>query len=345
MSFDIQVVHSVSEIDPASWNRLSAGRPFQSHRWYEFGERVMADCLPVYIILSQNGQAVTRGTFWLVRNEPLPVPVWLGRLISPVFRRWPLLICRSPISNSSGLILPDPPLRDDALEAISVAALDEAFRLRASIVVFDYLNQEAFEAAKWPAEYVKQVVGDPGSMLEIVWLDFESYLSSLSPKTRKNYRRYFREAGRRDIKIVHHSSTAHLEEARTLIQNVERRYGNLFNPWFVEMVKYFSMVGGVMLTVETEGKVVGCELILGDGDEQLVTALGLDYAEPDIYFLLNFADIRYAIESGTRLLHWGSGAFDVKRRLGFQIERNDYVVFSGVGAVTKLISRLAGRLL
>ena len=35
--FTVQVYRSIAEFSPADWDALSAGRPFQSHRWYSFG--------------------------------------------------------------------------------------------------------------------------------------------------------------------------------------------------------------------------------------------------------------------------------------------------------------------
>ena len=145
-NFKILTASSVDEVGEDAWDALSAGRPFQSARWYRFGERVMADCNPIYIILSLDNQPVARGTFWLVRAEPLPVSPFLRRLLAPILHRWPLLICRSPLSNSSGLILPEGPLRESALACIAQTAYRELRRLGDSFLLFDYLQAEQ---TKW----------------------------------------------------------------------------------------------------------------------------------------------------------------------------------------------------
>ena len=72
-NFISQTYNSVANIGDAAWDALSAGKPFQSAHWYQYGERVMDACTPVYVILSLNGQPVARGTFWLVCEEPLNV--------------------------------------------------------------------------------------------------------------------------------------------------------------------------------------------------------------------------------------------------------------------------------
>ena len=45
---NVQVFNSINDIEPEVWNRVAAGRGFQSHQWYQFGERAMADCPPTY---------------------------------------------------------------------------------------------------------------------------------------------------------------------------------------------------------------------------------------------------------------------------------------------------------
>ena len=345
MDFDTHIFHTVAEVDQAAWDALGGGKPFTSHRWYRYGERIMSDCRPVYIILSMQGQMLARATFWVIRNEPLPLPPGPLRSAAQVlFKHWPLFICRSPLANSSGLILPDPPLRDVALADISAIALKQAYLHHSAVIAFDYLDQWTFENTKWPEGFSGQKIGDSGTVMEIIWSNYESYLNSLTPKTRKNYRRYCREAEKRGLTINRRSIPIRLDEAEVLIRNVEERYREMSNPWFQAMLKDFPMVGGTLFTAEVEGKLVGCELLLGDGEAQFVTALGLDYSEPNTYFLLNYADIRHAIECGTRRLHWGSGAYEVKKRQGFKIDHNENIVFRGVGTVSRLLARLAARI-
>jgi hypothetical protein len=73
VDFDIQIVHGVEKVGQAAWDRLGRGQPFTSYRWYRFGEAVMDDSMPVYIILAQNGEPVARATSWVIRNEPQPI--------------------------------------------------------------------------------------------------------------------------------------------------------------------------------------------------------------------------------------------------------------------------------
>ena len=102
----------------------------------------MADCRPIYIILTLGNRPIARGTFWVVRNEPLPVSPLVRMWLAPSLRRRPLLICRSPLSNSSGLILPEGPWQESALKMIAQAASKELRKLDGSFLIFDYLDGE-----------------------------------------------------------------------------------------------------------------------------------------------------------------------------------------------------------
>lgn len=339
---DIRVFHTVSEVDPVLWNRLGDGQPFTSHRWYRFGETVMSDCVPVYIIVSQQGQMVARATFWLVRNEPVPVN-WAParRAVQALLRRWPLFICRSPLANASGLVLPDPPLRQLALAAITKTALEEAKKLDASFLLFDFLDEEQAGWDDWSKPFSRYSFSDPGTRMEITWPTFEQYLESLSPKARKHYRQNNREAERLGIRITRQESVSYIEEALALIQDVEIRHRSTPNPWTRNMLKNIDLVNGIWLTASKDEYFVGCELILEDNGTQMVTSLGLANSVSHIYHLLGYADIQIAIEKGVRFLRWGSGAYDTKRRMGFEPEDNNYVVFCGLNPLSRLAARLA----
>ena len=343
--FEVKVVNSIDAVGETAWNDLSMNQPFQSYRWYAFGEKVMTEtgCRPTYIILGLDGKPVARGTFWLVPNEPLPIHGITKTILESILRSRPLFTCRSPLSGLSGLILPDPPLQKSALQTISRVAAEQAHMQHASFIVFDYMSREFYKDNDWPESAVGTIVGDPGTQMKIRWPDFDGYLQDLSTKSRKNYRRYDREAEECHLTIHRSFEPARLDEAGPLLQNVYNRYHESPNPWSMLMLKYFPMVGGTLLTVEAEGKLVGCELILGDCGSKFTTALGLDYNIKDLYFLLNYADIQCAIEDGTKILHWGSGAYDVKNKLGFELEYNNFAVFLGIGKTFDYLGRLAAR--
>ncbi len=326
MELTWQVLHSVHEMEAAIWDRIAGGQPFQSHRWYAYGEHVMADCLPVYLVAWLGDRAVGRATFFLIRNEPLPLSPWLRGLLQLLLRRWPLLICRSPLSSTSGLILPEPPLRGPALETLLIETRRLARQYGASFVMFDFLEAAQLHWPEWPEDFAPITVPEPGTRMEIVWSSFEEYLDHLSPRARKHYRQHRRAAERKGVTITSQSKVTELEAALRLMRAVERRHRAAPNPWARRMLEEAWRVDALWLAARMDGRLVGCELILADGSTQIVTALGLEAGLPEVYFLLGYADIEYAIQKGMRTLRWGSGAYEAKRRLGFEKEENNHAM-------------------
>jgi predicted N-acyltransferase len=330
VDFGVQIVHSVDEIGEQGWNRLSGGKPFASYRWYRFGEAVLVDDRPIYVILSLDGEPVARATFWCKREEPIEIrSVILRHLLQVILRRWPLLVCRSPLAAASGLILPDDPrLREAALEVIVGFAQKQARRCKASLLAFDYLEPTGMEWSVWPDTFLPVTIPEPGTYLEVTWPDFEGYLAHLSRVRRKHYRQHCRRAAEMGVEIASHRVVTAVDEAMALIRNVGERYHTSPASWTKRVLEHAGMVDAAWLAARVEGRLVGCELLLGDNGTWFVTALGRDYDFPHVYFLLGYEDVRYAIERGIRVLRWGSGTYEVKRRLGFRLEDNNHLILA-----------------
>jgi predicted N-acyltransferase len=345
MSFEVQLAHSVKEVGQEAWDRLSGGRPFTSYRWYSFGEAVLADNTPVYIILHHQGEPVARATFWLRRQEALPFSSALARrVVAVILRRWPLLLCSSPLADASGLILPDPPLRDEALGTIAQVALDQARQRRVSFLGCIYLEGHEARYPGWPKPFAPVELPDPGTRLPITWPDFDSYLKQLSKKTRRQYRMNCSHAAELGVEISRHSlaqplDEATLDEAVRLIQSVEQYHGSTSNPWTRGMLKHAGLVGATWLKAEIAGRMVGCCTLLGDGDARVMTLLGRDYDVQYAYFPLIYTAIRCAMEEGARVLWGGTGAYEMKQKLGFQLTSDNYAVFAGRGPLLQRLGR------
>jgi predicted N-acyltransferase len=340
MSLEVRLAHSVAEVGQQAWDRLSDGRPFTSFRWYQFGERVRAADTPIYIILSQTGEDVARATLWLTKQEPLPIQMRLVRyLLAKMLGRWPLLICRSPIAGAAGLILPAPPLREAALEVIAQTAQAEARRHQALFVAFVYLEKEEAQAAGWLPEFIAVELPEAGTHLRFTWESFEDYLKHRPKEVRQHYRRIAKHAAELGLETKPVPLTAvAVDEALALIRNVEKRFHEPPNPWTRALLENADAVEGSLLVARAHGQLAGCGVVLKDGQHTLTTALGLDYRLPYVYFQLCYAGIAHATELGARDLWWGSGAYEVKQRLGFKLTRNTYSVFASRWAALQKIS-------
>ncbi len=350
MAFDIQVAHSVREIGQEAWDRLGRGRPFASYHWYRFGETVLADNVPIYVVLSRRGEPVARGTFWLRRREQLPIASRVARCaIDALLHRRPVLMCQAPLVETSGLILPDPPLREAALKAIARASQEQARRYRASFLSYLYLGREEAGWAGWSDALAGPTVfqfPEPRTCLTITWPDFESYLRHLSRSARRDYRRHCKRAAARGIEVGIHPlerplDGATLDRAVALVRNVERRHNSGPHPWARRMLELAYMVDATWLTAKIGDRLVGCDLLFGDGDTRVMTLLGLDYDVQYAYFQLMYAPIRRAIEEGARTLWGGSGSYEMKRRLGFRIEARHYIIFASENPLLQKFGRWA----
>jgi len=342
VEFKTQIAHSIKEIGSEAWDRLSQGGPFSTYNWYEYGERCMAGSLPVYIILSQDNQAVARATFWLTGEEQIPIasaPV--RRLVKAYLRRRPLLICRSPFSSSSGLVLPEPPLRKEALQKILVVALEELHRHHGSFLAFDFLGGEEVCIPGWPSEKIVFTFADPGTRMELKWDSFDAYLAEGNRKNRQNFRRTMREAEKLGIQITKHKTVPDIESSLVLIRNLEKKYANDPLPWARNLLENIGMIDGTFLEARLRDRLVGCAVMAYEHGIQSAFMLGLAGDVPYVYFHLLYATLQEAFEKNIRLIRWGSGLYDVKQRLGLEKEDNGHTVFIGSDPFTRLVGRLA----
>ena len=342
VEFKTQIAHSVKEIGPEVWDRLSQGRPFSGYNWYEYGESCMAGSLPVYIFLFQDNQAVARATFWLTGDEPLPIAsVPIRRLVKAYLHRRPLLLCRSPFSSSSGLILPDQPLREKALQRIVIVALEELHRYHGSFLAFDFLGAEEVRLPGWPSEKIVFTFADPGTRMELKWDSFDAYLAAGDKKDRQHFKRTMHQAEKLGIQITRHKTVPDIESSLALIRNLEKKYVNDPIPWAQNLLENIGLIDGTFLEARLDDRLVGCAVVAYDHDVQSAVLIGLADDIPYVYFRLLYAALQEAFEKNVRLLRWGSNLYEVKLRLGFEKEDNGQTIFIGSDPFKRLVGRLA----
>ena len=337
----IKTASSILEVDATLWDELSNDKPFQSYQWYVYGEQVMSDCPPVYILAYSNGALIARACLWLIRNEPVPKVLGPVRNVAvTMLKRWPLLICRSPLSYTTGLVIANNLRQSEILSVVTEAALNVSDERRASFIIFDYQSK----ANAHDLNHYFSIIStpNPGTYMENRWGSMDEYLESAGKKNRQHYRRVLREALRMGIKIERHSNVENLEVPLQLIRNVEGRHGALPNPWADRMLEHMDMINGSFLTAWIENQLVGCGLILEDNGSQMTSTLGLADNIPYVYFMLLYESLKMAFEHDIRLLRWGSGAYDVKLRLGFSLEDNGFLAFAATNPrLQKVIRWLA----
>jgi predicted N-acyltransferase len=186
---------------------------------------------------------------------------------------------------------------------------------------------------------------EKGTRLQIRWSDFEDYLKSLSKNDRKSYKRAVGKAKKLGIEVRKHTQVAEIETALNLITEHDARYNTLPLPWARRMLEKASMVDSIWLAAYVGEQLIACGLLLGDQSTWVATALGRNYAYDYAYFVLGYEAIRHVIESGGQVLRWGTGAYEYKKRLGFELEDNHFVCFKARNPTADWAFRkLAGKL-
>jgi len=338
--FGVWSNHSINEIDPEMWNSLSAGHGFQSHRWYAFGERAMRDCPPTYLIVHQNEKPIAAAALFRIHNEPLPIPNMARRFMDAIFRRNPMLICRSPLADTSGLLLPDSPSRPDALTTITSAAQNELKQQRGSFLLFDFLPTEELRWREWHPDFSSFTVSDPGTSMILVHESFEAYLAA-DKKTRNDYHHTFRKAEETGLQLTRHTRVDDVETALKLIHHVARKHNSPPNPWMRGLLENLAMIDATWFEVRQGEKLVGCIVTMRDNETQIATALGLEPDLPFVYFMLIYGSIKEAFDRQVKRFRLGSGAYEVKRRLGFQLEDTNHTMVATPGLISRILARLA----
>jgi hypothetical protein len=335
MNYDLQIAHSVEEIGEEAWDSLSEDRVFSSYKWYAFGEKVLVNCPPTYILLSRGGRPAARATFWLKRQEWLPITSKPARFgAERLLERWPLFTCEAPLISISGLLLPETDDQTVLLEKIALTARELAKQTHAIGTIFSYIPANEARQAAWPKSYSPISYSDAETSLELDWVDFESYIKHLAKSTRRNIKLHNKAADELAIAIKTHSSVTALDEAINLIQNVETHHKVGHRPWTRAMLQNAGMVESQWISAWCGDHLAGCCSIFGDGTARTATLLGLDYSYSQwihVYYQLIYAVVRCAIESGCKLLYGGGGAYELKRRLGFRRLPDDYLMIEATG--------------
>ena len=337
----IKVYSSIQEISPEIWDSIAAGRGFQSHRWYTFGERAMADSQPTYLIAYEKDKPIASAALFKVSNEPLPLPSVARQFMASILKSRPLLVCRSPLADTSALLLPGEPLRDEALIVLAQAAQEQFKKQRCSFLIFDFLLTEQLRYPGWPPGFEPITLSEPGTYMPIEWESFEAYLEAGNKKDRQHYKKSLKEAEEHGLVLSKHSSVADIDAALTLIRNVSIWHGSAPNPWMRGLLENFSMIDGTWLELRKDEKLVGCGAVLRDNKFQLATGLGLEDDVPGGYFVLLYAALQEAFEHNIRLVRFGTGAYDVKRRLGLHLEDTNHAIIAMAGITARVAKRLA----
>jgi predicted N-acyltransferase len=228
-------------------------------------------------------------------------------------------------------------------------AYEQAQNHRASFIICDYLTKEKAQCANWPNAFTTIKIPGPGTCLAIMWSNFDSYLRCLSKSVRKDYRRNRNRAVDLGIEAKYHPITQPLgkdtlDQAIQLIRNVEARHGSAPHPWTRAMLKNAHMVDASWVTAKIGDQLASCGLVIGDGNIREMKLLGLDYNIRYAYFQVIYTAVRCAIEQKVQAIWGGSGAYELKHRMGFQVLDNNYIAFGSQRPIFKRLGQWAAKI-
>lgn len=317
------LARTIDAFSKADWQRISGNKPFASATWFRFLEACLVGPRPLYVARYDQLELAAAAVCWPRRHVYIPTPsARLRAMATWLLRRFPLLSCENPLTESSGLFPP---------EAASILAPDlcqAGLAHGCAWLGYDYLADQGAAALRASSPSTAILPSEPVAVLDLPYPSFEAYLTAISARKRKNVRRELRQAESLGYRIVIWERFApHAQAMYALAQAVHHHHGETqmpVSPAVYELAQA-HLPGSRAIAVLAHDEIVACELLLRDGDELLPKLVGLDYAHaPLAYNLLYYAEIRYAIEHGASRIHMGSTTQAFKRRLGCHFQSRHY---------------------
>jgi predicted N-acyltransferase len=344
MSYLVQIIDDLGSLQNEIWNSAAPQAAFHDAQWMRFAQQIIKDFRPLCALLMEGEQVVGTASFVLSNDPGVTLESGFGRyILQTLLKRYPLLLCQTPIANKSGLVLPVGH-ETEGLLALDSAVRAHIGRYHTSFLVYGWLSEAEKVSFERSGKY-NVVALDSGMSLKIQWANFEDYHKTLSRTMRRNVKRHDKAATEMGIRLerTHHFAheTPHMMQ---LVHNVWQHHGNDFAfPYRDDM---FATVerdlpnNSIMIFARQHDQIVGLGLLIWDKDVMTWAMLGLDYSVRYVYFQIIYEAIRVAIDLGIKTIQGGTGAYEFKRRLGFT-EQPSQVAF---GASLPILRWFANRL-
>lgn len=198
----------------------------------------------------------------------------------------------------------------------------------ASVAVL-YLTRRAepLVAALAAAGFTTLPMGERCDMA-VTWSDFDGYLAGLPKKYRDESKRELnrmKDRGLvRGVRPLEADEPELLDLRCGLIRKYDGRVDRAEQAAIFDMIReYVAPEDITVFTVSSERRLLSFSLFIQDGPEWTVMLIGSDYGDPDAaygYFsCMFFQPIEQSPARGVRLLAYGYGSLDAKRRRGCQL--------------------------
>lgn len=338
----VEIFEGIANTPQDSWNQITARYPFVNWGWSRFGEIARPTRTIYYVIVSHEGQPIGGARLAVLDQEYIPTHSPIVREFAKFYiRQRPLIDVRDgATSQFKGIFLPtDPHQRVETAALIRDAAIEIGRKHQASFATFSFLDDE-LDRSLWGDYLVQEDMMSKSTRLDLSgFSSYDEYLRHLNQKRRKNLNRNTaagKEAGIR-IEIDREIDAPRAIE---MIRMVYDKYGvQGYLPYEPIVYNTDLIPQYVWLKAYIGDTLLGAELILYDettGD-CLPRLFGHDPAVELVYFMMYYAEIRYAIEVGAKALYGDSEAYHVKRRLGFVEENRNNLAMKPIDLSSRLI--------
>jgi|GEM_PF-1633379 len=347
----INLFEGISTVDPTLWDQVTRGHPFAGWHWCHFGE--IAHGHPGFYLAGTEGEQPVGGAiFWVIDDEMIPTWHAIARyVVAHYLRRRPLLACRTALDTThAGIFMPsDPNCWAELMAEIRRAAVDLLHRQHSSFFVADYLSPVEMDYP-WGDFFVLKDFHfqNAGTYLTVKWESFGAYKADLKAQGKKAYRnikdntRHAVEAG---ISISLQREAPPLAEILRLQAIHAKHYHQPFTP-----ARTTRTVNATPVLPENNcrwalahcnGELVAYKLLLFDDANRVAyaTLYASDHKTEYAYFLMSYEDIQYAMDHWrAQTIFYGSEGYEFKRRMGFELDTRDQLVFYPAGRIERTVA-------
>ena len=356
---EVTLHHDFSLIDPSDWDRCFAGEAEAGH--YYATAHAAAEKGPQAIIVKRAGRVVALAPLFTLSyrlDTSLQGP--LRHLTNRIARFNDRLLRLDLLGFGSALaerchIGFDPALRDDDKQALFITMLDavDAYARQNKIglvVVKDLALGEKEVMAPVLAQHgFAEVASLPVAVLDVPETE-EAWFAALSSSTRKDIRRKLKGSDRVEITRVHGLSEALASEIAALYE--ETRAQSAFDYDELETLPddYFLKVSQALgpraqfMLYRIDGVLAAFNLLFVEQHRVIDKFLGMRYPlarSHDLYAISWVTNLRYALETGARLLQTGQTAYAAKLRYGSRLEPSFIYFRHRLSPVTWVLRMLA----
>lgn len=328
VNYRVQIDRKIDQVDKAAWDDLSGERPFTTVYWLGLLEQVLQEYEPTYLQLWQGQQLVAGAICYPQRHFYLSAYLKnkiLHKAASQVLAWLPPYACVLPHFLRSGLLL-HPTTETAVWLPLLLAEIEKLSRRRwAPFTYLGNLSPELGAFSERRAFGTMPIIQD--SYLDIVWDNFEDYLSHLKSKRRYLVRSYIKNAEEAGVTIQEVPlSSAFRPQIETLIRNVAEKHNNtfLYHPDFLQRADaYLQPETAHRLVCCLQGEPITCITLLCSKGVMAAKWNGMNYArthETYAYHYMMIQIIKKAIDLGMRRVDLGPTSYVLKRQLGSHFE-------------------------